>query len=69
MENEEGFPAFQAPCRHLRSKEMFYESGGQEDDPFSSGLFWCTKTHENFGPDGQAVGKTHCCRGRSCYID
>ena len=39
----------------MRSKEMYYEGHGQEDDEFSSGVFWCGKTQENFGPDGQPV--------------
>ncbi len=53
----------------MRSKEMYYQGAGQEDDPFSSGIFWCKQTHENFGPDGQPCGKTECCAGRSCYLD
>ena len=52
----------------MRSKEMYYQSHGQEDDAFSSGVFWCGKTQENFGPDGQPVSKTECCAGRSCYV-
>ena len=30
-------------------------------------LCWCTRTHENFGPDGQPVSKQECCAGRACY--
>ncbi len=56
------------PCRYIRSKEMFHSERGQEDDQFSSGIYWCGKTHEGFGPDGEAVGKTECCAGRSCHI-
>ena len=56
------------PCRFLRSKEMHYLSPGAEDDEFSSGIYWCNKTHENFGPDGEEVGKRHCCAGRNCYL-
>ena len=55
-------------CRNLRSKEMFYQSPGQAEDEFSSGIYWCGKTSENFGPDRQPVGKTECCAGRSCYV-
>lgn len=58
---------FQIPCPNLRSKEMFYMSPGQEDDAFSSGLYWCTRTQETFGPDGQPVGKIECCAGRACF--
>ncbi len=56
------------PCRNLRSKEMFYESPGQAEDEFSSGIYWCGKTGENFGPDNQPAGKSECCAGRSCYV-
>jgi hypothetical protein len=56
-----------SPCRNLRSKEMYY-AYGQEDDEFASGCFWCAKTQEGFGPDGQAVSKAECCNGRTCYI-
>lgn len=56
-----------APCQCMRSKEMYYEPAGAEDDEFSSGAFWCMKTHEAFGPDGQPVGKNECGPGRSCY--
>jgi len=47
---------------------MYYESPGEEEDQFSSGIYWCGKTQEGFGPDGQAASKTECCNGRSCYI-
>jgi len=56
------------PCRHLRSKEMYYESTGQEDNPFSNAIYWCTQTQENFGPDGLPCGKTECCAGRVCHL-
>ena len=58
----------QTSCRKLRSKEMFYQSPGQEDDAFSSGVYWCGKTQENVGPDGEPVGKADCCAGRGCYV-
>jgi hypothetical protein len=67
MSNSESAPIFQAPCRHLRSKEMYYQPLGQEDDQFSSGLFWCNRTHESIGPDGENVSKGQCCVGRSCF--
>jgi hypothetical protein len=57
-----------APCRHLRSKEMFHSATGAPDDEFSSGVYWCQKTCEAFGPDGELADKTRCCNGRSCYL-
>ncbi len=67
MSNSESAPRFQAPCPNLRNKEMFYQTPGQEDDQFSSGLYWCTRTSEIFGPDDQPVGKAECCPGRPCF--
>jgi hypothetical protein len=54
------------PCRHLRNKEMYYQ--GNEDDECASGIYWCARTQEAFGPDSQIVGKNDCCAGRSCFI-
>ena len=68
MSTSEDSSELQSPCRKMRSKEMYYQDHGQEDDAFSSGVFWCGKTQENFGPDGQPVSKTECCAGRSCYV-
>ena len=61
-------PRFRAPCRNLRSKEMYHEAGGEGDEQFASGIYWCAQTQENFGPDGQAADKTGCCTGRQCYL-
>lgn len=66
MDTSEPSSSFELPCRHLRSKEMFYQAS--EDDEFASGLYWCTRTEEVFGPDGQAAGKKQCCVGRSCFV-
>jgi len=54
-------------CRHLRSKEMYYQNYGAAEDEFASGIFWCGKTQENFGPDGEPCGKAECCGERPCY--
>jgi hypothetical protein len=63
-----GGSAFSLPCRHLRSKEMYYQTYGQADDEFSSGIYWCGKTQENFGPDGEPCGQGECAAGRPCYL-
>ena len=57
-----------APCRHLRSKEMFYQPYGAPDDPFSSGVYWCGKTLENYGPDGEPCSREQCCGQRTCFL-
>lgn len=67
--NPDPDPRFQAPCAHLRNKEMYYQGFVEENEDYSSGVFWCTKTHEAFGPDGQPASKKECCAGRTCYID
>ena len=69
MNTPESSASLQSPCRHLRSKEMHYQNPGQQDDEFSSGVHWCAKTQEAFGPDNEAAGKTECCAGRSCYVE
>jgi hypothetical protein len=67
MSNPEPAQQIQIPCPNLRCKEMYHQAPGQEDDQFSSRLYWCTRTSENFGPDGQPVGKAECCRERPCF--
>ena len=61
--------AVDAPCKFLRSKEMYYELPGEEtDDDFTSGCFWCAQTQETFGPDGEPAEKPECQCGRECYV-
>lgn len=56
----------QLPCRYLRCKEMYYQ--GSEDDEFAGGAYWCNRTQEPFGPDGEPCGKKQCCANRTCYV-
>jgi hypothetical protein len=57
------------PCKFLRSKEMFYEQPGDGADvAFASDVYWCSKTQEAFGPDGEPAEKSECQCGRSCYV-
>lgn len=60
--------SLQQPCRHLRSNDMYYDSGRQNDRESNSGACWCLKTHEAFGPDGEPATKSECCAGRACYL-
>lgn len=69
MNTTENTSGFRAVCRYLRNKEMHYLSAGQEEDEFASGIHWCAKTQEAFGPDNQPTGKIECCAGRNCYVD
>ncbi len=64
----ENAPAqFIPQCKFLRSKEMYYEQAGEEDVQFASDVFWCAKSLEAFGPDGESAGKSDCQSSRSCY--
>ena len=65
--SESNLPSAEVPlaCRDLRCKEMFEQS--PEDDAFASGQYWCTRTHEAFGPDGEPCNRQQCCEGRGCY--
>lgn len=50
---------------------MYYQSAAPENDErdeCSSGIFWCGKTQDSFGPDGKPVGKMECCAERPCYV-
>jgi hypothetical protein len=54
------------PCRYLRCKEMYYDA--PEDDAFASGAYWCERTQEPFGPDGESCDQKRCCANRTCYV-
>lgn len=54
-------------CKHLRSKEMFYESKTAKADKYDSGIFWCHCTEKCLGPDGEAAGDDECGSDRSCF--
>lgn len=45
---------------------MFYNAS--DTDEFASGAYWCTLTHEAFGPDSKPCDKKQCCEGRACYL-
>jgi hypothetical protein len=60
-----------APCRHLRNKDMYVfsdtssENTGLDDD---HSLYWCLQTMKNFGPDDDMVSGRECRNSsRSCY--
>ncbi len=55
------------PCRYLRSKEMFYDTGETPGEEHGSGLFWCEHTNQCLGPDGHPVADEDCGPERNCY--
>ena len=59
--------SFDPPCKHLRSKEMFHEDAAGEEGEFASDVFWCSKSQEAFGLDGEPADKCDCTNARKCY--
>ena len=56
------------PCKHLRSKEMFYDVGSDpQDDDGASGIFWCTHSENCLGPDGRPADDEDCSSHRECF--
>ena len=57
----------QGRCRHLVSKEMFYDNGIPLEERSGSGIYWCDQTHKCLGPDNTSVSAEECLPSRSCY--
>ena len=68
MKSSDTLNQIKSPCKHLRNKEMYYQTATPEEE-CHSGAHWCAKTQEPFGPDGESAGATHCCAERGCYVD
>ncbi len=60
-------PGNQFPCKHIRSKEMYYQADQTDGDQYSGGIYWCAKSHETFGPDGEPVDRSECTPSRACF--
>lgn len=55
-------------CSNLRWKGMYIEAEWDPTVPHGNDrLFWCTRTQNCLGPDGQAVDDYECHEGRKCY--
>ena len=58
-------------CLHIRHKLMYcddrHATPGLVDDTSSTRVFFCVKTQEVLGPDGQPVHPSDCRPGRACY--
>jgi hypothetical protein len=68
MSEQTSHSVIQIPCRHLRCNEMFHQALGEyNQQDGGSGQYWCGKSHESFGLDGEPVENSSCCSGRSCY--
>lgn len=61
----------QPACLHLRHKLMWVDSRqsmpGMIDDSSDTRIFFCMKSHEQLGPDGEAVGPKRCTSDRPCF--
>lgn len=57
----------EGPCRHLRCKEMYYDTGVPLEERCSSGIFWCNHTHKPLGPDDSIVSLEDCMTSRPCF--
>jgi hypothetical protein len=55
------------PCKHLRSKEMFYDNGIPLEERSGSGIFWCQHTQNCLGPDHRPVDREECGPDRGCF--
>ena len=68
MENTLTFTDGPTKCRHLRSKEIYFNLGFHPSGMESQGTpCWCFKTQQIFGPDGSVADRTGCNDERSCY--
>ncbi len=61
----------QVCCQSIRHKLMYVDerhaTPGLVDDSSDTRVFFCVKTQESLGPDGEAVSPTDCTHGRACY--
>ena len=58
---------FTPPCRYLRTNKMFHGTPEEFMEESDAG-YWCEKTRETFGPDGEFAGNRDCHPDRSCYL-
>ena len=58
-------------CMNLRHKLMFVDERhmqrGMTDNSSDTRVFWCKKTQDCLGPDGEPVSPGDCSNGRACY--
>jgi hypothetical protein len=58
-------------CQHLRHKMMYVDerqaTPGLVDDSSDTRVFFCVKTQDALGPDGEPVSPDDCRDARGCY--
>jgi hypothetical protein len=57
----------QAPCRNLRSHDMYFHGAEAAGFDYSSGSYWCLCTQQTTGPDGRVVDAQECNSVRTCF--
>ena len=63
------FPALKnGQCKHILSKEMFYDVPRVVVPDYGTRVYWCQHTHIALGPDNKACGMDSCKPGRSCFV-
>ena len=59
-------------CLNLRHKLMYIDEQhgvpGMVDTRSDTRVYWCTKSQNALGPDGDAVHPDSCSGGRHCYV-
>ena len=53
-------------CKHIYSKEMFYETERETVD-YGSRIYWCGHTQTSIGADAKVCDMEHCNPARSCF--
>jgi hypothetical protein len=61
----------QVSCRHIRHKMMYVDERhavpGMVDDSSDTRVFFCIRSQDALGPDGEPVSPDDCRPGRGCY--
>lgn len=58
-------------CAKLRSNSMHYSPDERPGKLRMSEdtAYWCAKTHEPQGPDGETANPRECQSGRACFVE
>lgn len=58
-------------CKSLRHKLMYVDERharrGVVDDSSDTRVFFCVRSGDSLGPDGEPVSPSECATSRSCY--
>jgi hypothetical protein len=58
-------------CLHLRHKMMYVDAREQTpglvDDRSDTRIYFCVKSQESLGPDGESVSPKQCTNSRNCF--